>query len=137
MQLIVNYFELTHSNFSGFLSLAIITTKLTLQISEVKGELKVLKLSSEEVNGIALESRLLLSEAELAGAVRYINNFLDMLDRFRELDLKDVVPFSFAEALECPLRDDTVVAFPYTEAILHESEHVDGSYFKVPRIMEE
>ena len=111
--------------------------KLTLQISEVKGELKVLKLSSEEVNGIALESRLLLSEAELAGAVRYINNFLDMLDRFRELDLKDVEPFSFAEALECPLRDDTVVAFPYTEAILHESEHVDGSYFKVPRIMEE
>ena len=96
-----------------------------------------MKLSSEEVNSIALESRLLLSEAELAGAVRYINNFLDMLDRFRELDLKDVEPFSFAEAIECPLRDDTVAAFPYTEAILHESEHVDGSYFKVPHIMEE
>ncbi len=96
-----------------------------------------MKLSSEEVNGIALESRLLLNEAELDGAVRYINNFLDMLDRFKELDLKDVEPFSFAEALECPLRDDTVIAFPDNEAILHESEHVDGSYFKVPRIMEE
>lgn len=96
-----------------------------------------MKLTSEEVNGIALESRLLLNEAELEGAVRYINNFLDMLDRFKELDLKDVEPFSFAEALECPLRDDVVTAFPDTEAILHESEHVDGSYFKVPRIMEE
>ncbi|MBR6901672.1 MAG: aspartyl/glutamyl-tRNA amidotransferase subunit C [Synergistaceae bacterium] len=96
-----------------------------------------MKLSSEEVNGIALESRLLLNETELDGAVRYINNFLDMLDRFKELDLKDVEPFSFAEALECPLRDDTVIAFPDNEAILHESEHVDGSYFKVPRIMEE
>ena len=96
-----------------------------------------MKLTSEEVNGIAIESRLLLNEAELEGAVRYINNFLDMLDRFKELDLKDVEPFSFAEALECPLRYDVVTAFPDTEAILHESEHVDGSYFKVPRIMEE
>lgn len=96
-----------------------------------------MKLTSEEVNEIALESRLILNEQELVGAVRYINNFLDVLDCFRELDLKDVEPFSFAEAIECPLRDDEVVPFPDNEAILHESEHVDGSYFKVPRIMEE
>ena len=96
-----------------------------------------MKLTSEEVNEIALESRLVLNEQELAGAVRYINNFLDMLDRFKELDLKDVEPFSFAEAIECPLRDDTVVAFKNTEAILRESGHVDGVYFKVPKIMEE
>ncbi len=96
-----------------------------------------MKLDAEQVNEIALESRLLLTEQELSGAVRYINNFLDMLDCFKELDLKDVEPFSFAEVLECPLRDDKVIAFPDNEAILHESEHVDGSYFKVPRIMEE
>ena len=96
-----------------------------------------MKLTSEQVNEIALESRLVLNEQELAGAVRYINNFLDMLDRFRELDLKDVEPFSFAEALECPLREDKVIAFTNTQGIFDESEHIDGSYFKVPRIMEE
>ena len=96
-----------------------------------------MKLDAEQVNEIALESRLLLTEQELSGAVRYINNFLDMLDCFKELDLKDVEPFSFAEALECPLRDDKVIPFDGNEAILHESEHVDGSYFKVPRIMED
>ena len=96
-----------------------------------------MKLTNEEVNSIALESRLLLTEQELSGAVRYINNFLNMLDRFKELDLKDVEPFSFAEALECPLRDDVVKPFNDTEAIIHESEHIDGSFFKVPRIMEE
>ncbi len=96
-----------------------------------------MKLDAEQVNEIALESRLLLTEQELTGAVRYINNFLDMLDCFKELDLKDVEPFSFAEALECPLRDDKVIPFDGNEAILHESEHVDGSYFKVPRIMED
>ena len=87
-------------------------------------------LTSEEVNSIALESRLVLT-------VRYINNFLNMLDRFKELDLKDVEPFSFAEALECPLREDSVVSFQNTQAIFDESKHVDGAYFKVPRIMEE
>ncbi len=96
-----------------------------------------MKLTSEQVNEIALESRLLLNEQELAGAVRYINTFLEKLDCFRELDLTDVEPFSFAEAIECPLRDDVIMPFPDNEAILHESEHVDGSYFKVPRIMEE
>ncbi len=96
-----------------------------------------MKLTSEEVNDIALESRLLLTEQELAGAVRYINNFLDMLDRFKELDLQNVEPFSFAEALECPLREDKVNDFSNTQAIFDESEHVDGQFFKVPRIMEE
>ena len=95
-----------------------------------------MKLSSEEVNEIALESRLLLTDQELAGAVRYINNFLDMLDRFKELDLQDVEPFSFAEALECPLREDEVKDFTNIQAIFDESEHVDGLLFKVPRVME-
>ena len=96
-----------------------------------------MKLTSEEVNSIALESRLILNESELDRAVLYINNFLDMLDIFRELDLKDVEPFSFAEVLECPLREDKIIPFADTEAILHESAHVDGAYFKVPRIMED
>ena len=96
-----------------------------------------MKLDANEVNEIALESRLVLTEQELAGATRYINNFLDMLDSFKELDLKDVEPFSFAEALECPLREDTVISFANTQGILDESEHVDGAYFKVPRIIEE
>ena len=96
-----------------------------------------MKLDANEVNEIALESRLVLTEQELENATRYINNFLDMLDSFKELDLKDVEPFSFAEALECPLRDDTVISFTNTQGILDESEHVDGAYVKVPRIIEE
>ena len=96
-----------------------------------------MKLDANQVNEIALESRLVLTEQELAGATRYINNFLDMLDSFKELDLKDVEPFSFAEALECPLREDKVVPFTNIQGILNESAHVDGAYFKVPRIIEE
>ena len=96
-----------------------------------------MSLSNDEVRDIALEARLLLTEDELAGAVRYINEFLDMLDRFKELDLKDVEPFSFAEAIECPLREDVLAPFADRDEILGEGRHVEGNYFKVPRIMEE
>ncbi|MBR1673224.1 MAG: Asp-tRNA(Asn)/Glu-tRNA(Gln) amidotransferase subunit GatC [Fretibacterium sp.] len=95
-----------------------------------------MKLSGDEVREIALESRLVLTDEELDGAVRYINEFLDMLDRFKELDLTDVEPFSFAEAIECPLRDDTPTPFGNRDAVMGESAHVEGDYFKVPRIME-
>ena len=95
-----------------------------------------MSLSSGEVREIALESRLVLTDEELDGAVRYINDFLDMLNRFRELDLKDVEPFSFAETMECPLREDELIDFPDMDEILGESAHVESGYFKVPRIIE-
>lgn len=96
-----------------------------------------MSLGNDEVRDIALEARLDLMDEELEKAVRYINNFLDMLDRFRELDLKDVEPFSFAEAIECPLREDVLAPFADRDEILKEGRHVEGDYFRVPRIMEE
>ena len=95
-----------------------------------------MKLSGDEVREIALESRLVLTDEELNNAARYINDFLDMLDRFKELDLTDVEPFSFAEVIACPLRDDAPTPFGNRDAILSESAHVEADYFKVPRIME-
>jgi aspartyl-tRNA(Asn)/glutamyl-tRNA(Gln) amidotransferase subunit C len=96
-----------------------------------------MKLGGEDVRAIAAEARLSLTDAELAGAVRYINNFLDMVDRFKELDLKDVEPFCFAETNVCPLREDLPAVFLRTEEILADRADSTGAFFKVPRIMEE
>lgn len=96
-----------------------------------------MKLGDDEVRAIAAEARLSLTDAELAGTVRYINNFLEMVDRFRELDLKDVEPFSFAEVSECPLREDVSSVFRETDEILAERPDRVGAMFKVPRIMGE
>ena len=96
-----------------------------------------MKLGDDEVRAIAAEARLSLTEAELAGAVQYINNFLDMVDRFKELDLKNVEPFCFAEASECPLREDVPETFGEVHEILAERSVRIGSFFKVPRIVEE
>ena len=97
-----------------------------------------MKLDNDKVRAIATEARLSLTDVELAGAVRYIDNFLGMLDRFKELDLKGVEPFCFVEARECPLREDIPAVFDRMGEIV--AERMDsryGAFFKVPRIMEE
>jgi aspartyl/glutamyl-tRNA(Asn/Gln) amidotransferase C subunit len=96
-----------------------------------------MKLGGDEVRAIAAEARLSLTDGELARAVSYINNFLDMVDRFKDLDLKDVEPFCFAEATECPLREDSPAAFGRVPEILAGRTEGVGSFFKVPRIVEE
>ena len=96
-----------------------------------------MKLSDDEVRAIAAEARLSLSDSELSGAVVYMNKFLGMVDRFKELDLENVAPFCFAEASECPLREDVPLPFEDTEEILKASPNREGLFIKVPRIMEE
>ena len=96
-----------------------------------------MKLGGEDVRAIAAEARLSLTDAELAGAVRYINNFLEMVDRFKELDLASVEPFCFAESNVCPLREDVPDTFPRAEEILADRASYTTFLFKVPRIMEE
>jgi aspartyl-tRNA(Asn)/glutamyl-tRNA(Gln) amidotransferase subunit C len=96
-----------------------------------------LKLGCDEVRAIAAEARLSLTDDELTKAVNYIGNFLDMVDRFKELDLKGVEPFCFAETTECPLREDDPRAFERIPEILAGRAGGEGSFFKVPRIVEE
>ena len=104
-----------------------------------------MKLGNDDVRAIASEARLSLTGDELECAVRYVNNFLDMADRFKELDLKNVEPFCFAEASECPLRADKPEQFAQIPEILSARVaalsvavlSAEGAFFKVPRIMEE
>ena len=95
-----------------------------------------MKLGDDDVRAIASEARLSLTDDELKSAVRFINDFLDMADRFEELDLKNVEPFCFAESAECPLREDRPEPFGRVPEILAGRAGAD-SLFKVPRIMEE
>ena len=92
-----------------------------------------MKLGSDNVRAIASEARLSLTDAELDGAARFMNSFMDMADKFKELDLQNVEPFYFAEA--CPLREDKPEQFAGIPEIL--ADRAEGAYFKVPRIMEE
>ena len=99
-----------------------------------------MKLGDDDVKAIASEARLSLTDDELEGAVRYANNFLDMADRFKELDLKNVEPFCFTEANQCPLREDKPEQFAQIPEILSSrvaALSAESAFFKVPRIMEE
>jgi len=63
-----------------------------------------------------------------------------MADRLKELDLKDIEPFCFAEAHENPLREDNSEPFARIPEILADRADASagmGAFFKVPCIMEE
>ena len=94
-----------------------------------------MKLGDDDVRAIASDARLSLTDGEVKNTVRYINKLIDMWDRFKELDLKNVPPFRFAESLKCPLREDKPEPFAGIPEIL--GTRADGAFFKVPRIMEE
>ena len=96
-----------------------------------------MKLGNDDAQAIAYEARLSLTDDELADAARFVNNILDMADRFKELDLKNVEPFCFAETRECPLREDKPETFANIPEILSARAVGVDSLFKVPRIMEE
>jgi aspartyl-tRNA(Asn)/glutamyl-tRNA(Gln) amidotransferase subunit C len=97
-----------------------------------------MKLGDDDVRAIASEARLSLTGDELEDVAHYINDFLSMADRFKELDLTNVEPFCFAEINECPLREDKPERFGRIPEILAGRSDADmGAFFKVPRIMEE
>jgi len=99
-----------------------------------------MKLGDYDVRSLASEARLSLTDDELGNAVRFINDFLDMADKFKELDLKSVEPFCFAEITVCPLREDNPEHFGQRTEILADRTNAGvgtDACFKVPRIMEE
>ena len=102
-----------------------------------------MRLGDDDVRAVASEARLSLTDEELKGAARFVNNFLDMADRFKELDLKNVEPFCFAETAESSLRalrEDKPEPFGRVPEILAArtaDASLDGALFRVPRIMEE
>ena len=98
-----------------------------------------MRLGDDGVRAGASEAGLCLTDEERESVVRGIDDFLDMADRLKELDLENVEPFRFPESMECPLREDEPKPFGAISEILaaRMTDADGGAYFKVPRIMEE
>ena len=102
--------------------------------------------TEQQVQQVAVLANLELTPEELPVMGRDLNAILDYIAQLNELDVTNTAPMeqvsevvsgSASEAEEeMPLRDDTLVPSLDRAAVLRSAPETDGSFFKVPLVIE-
>jgi aspartyl-tRNA(Asn)/glutamyl-tRNA(Gln) amidotransferase subunit C len=93
------------------------------------------KISTEEVQKVALLSRLSFEAEELEAMKTSMNSILTYMDELNQYDTTDTEPTVHAVEQYNVMRDDVPhESFTNEEALMNAPEKEDG-YFKVPKIM--
>lgn len=94
-------------------------------------------IDKDTVRHIAHLSRLALSEDELEQYSRQLAAILSYINKLNEIDTKDVQPTSHAlPTLKNVFRKDSLKASLKTEEALKNAPSKEGSFFKVPQVIE-
>jgi aspartyl-tRNA synthetase len=94
------------------------------------------KISKSEVSHVARLSRLRLSDTEADLFKKDLNAVLDYVETLRELDTEKVQPMGHVLELRNVWRDDKPRKSNKAKLILTNAPAQEGSYFKVPKILE-
>ena len=94
-------------------------------------------ISREEVEKVALLSRLLLSEEELDRMTRQLGGILGYIDLLSELDTEKVEPMAHALEVSNVLRDDQSRPSLDCESALANAPHHDDECYLVPAVLGE
>ncbi|HEX7230096.1 MAG TPA: Asp-tRNA(Asn)/Glu-tRNA(Gln) amidotransferase subunit GatC [Candidatus Binatia bacterium] len=95
-----------------------------------------MKLSTEQVRELALLARLRLTPEEEVALATELDAILGYMDKLNELNTDHIEPFKHAIIGVNPLRDDRVTNPSDTESLLSNAPDRDGTFFKVPKIIE-
>lgn len=95
-----------------------------------------MSLSVAEIRHIAHLARLELTPEDEAAYVATLDHILSHFEKLQQLDTSGVEPTAHVTDMETPFRDDVVRNQPTVEALLANAPQRDGSFFKVPKIME-
>ncbi len=95
-----------------------------------------MKITVEEVERVAVLARLRLTDQEKAQLTRQLDDILEYMDQLNRLDTTGVEPFVHALEEKTVLREDAVINRPDPDALLANAPDRDGTFFKVPKILE-
>ena len=95
-----------------------------------------MKISAEEVKRVADLARLRLTAEEVSALTGQLDSILSYMEQLNELDTTGVEPFRHPTDSNAALRDDAAVNRPDPEALLANAPDRDGTFFKVPKILE-
>ena len=101
-----------------------------------RGETRPVALSRQEVQHVALLTRLGLSEEDIARFQEQLSQILDYFQILREVDTEGVPPTSHTLPMENVMRDDeSRPSFP-AQDILANAPWPEESYFRVRAVLE-
>jgi len=95
-----------------------------------------MKLTTEQLREVALLARLRLSPEEESPLAMELDAILRYMDKLNQLNTDHVEPFKHEITDLKPLREDQVTNRPDTESLLANAPDRDGTFFKVPKIIE-
>jgi aspartyl-tRNA(Asn)/glutamyl-tRNA(Gln) amidotransferase subunit C len=97
---------------------------------------ETMRLTSEEVDYIALLARLDLSPAEREREANELSQILDYFEKLKELDTEDVEPTSHVMPVVNVLRSDEARPSLPREVALQNAPEQAAGMFQVPRVVE-
>ena len=95
------------------------------------------QLTREDVDKIALLSRLSFDEAQAGQLADQLTGILNYIDKLSELDTSDVEPTSHPMPLVNVLRSDELTPILSAEQVLSNAPEQQEQCFKVPAIIQE
>lgn len=95
-----------------------------------------MSISREDVEHIALLSRLYLSEDEIERYREEMARILAYVEKIASLDTEDVPPTSHAIPLANVYREDTIATSLGNDVALTNAPDKEPPYFRVPRIVD-
>ena len=95
------------------------------------------RIDAEQVRKVAKLARLELTDAEVQEFTGQLGAILGYVDKLNELETTDVEPLAHCLPITDVLRKDEVRESLGTEQVLANAPQRDGSFFKVPKILDD
>jgi aspartyl-tRNA(Asn)/glutamyl-tRNA(Gln) amidotransferase subunit C len=94
------------------------------------------KITKEQIQHIAVLSRLNLSEEEKDLFGSQLSSILDYMDQLNELDTRETEPTSHVLSLSNVMRDDILTSSLPGEEALRNAPYHSENFYRVPKIIE-
>ena len=96
-----------------------------------------MKVTKEDMENVAVLSRLSIPKAETEEYTEQLSAFLDYVENLKAVDTENVKPTTYALPIQNVFREDVVRPSLSRTAALANAPLQENGYFKVPRVLEE
>lgn len=92
-----------------------------------------MKVTREDVENVALLSRLSIDEKDMDKNIQELSDFLEYVDRLQQVDTENVMPTAHVLPIQNVFREDVVKPSLDRDLALSNAPESEDGYFRVPK----